>query len=116
MVRTLEGHEADIRFITLSPDSARLASVASNGEVNLWDLSPGLQENERLSATFRAPERWADFARLLPDGRLLVGGSAGMLIYPTDVDGLLRLARRLRYLLDPQRPGRDDTARCPTLP
>lgn len=113
-VLLLQGHTAQVSYLEFSTDGRHLASVGAGGEVNLWDLSP--TSRNRLVATFDAPPGWATFAVPLGGDRLLIGGPAGVLVYPTGSDGTIRLARRLRAILDPQRRDPSDGSRCPALP
>lgn len=78
----LRGHRKCVECVEFSPDGSRLASVALDGTLRLWDAATG--ECARVFALGLGPLHWATFA---PDGLTLafssVGGDVGLL----DLDG-----------------------------
>jgi WD40 repeat protein len=45
---TLRGHDDIIRDFDFSPDGTRMVTVSDDAKIFIWDLSPGLSDDERL--------------------------------------------------------------------
>ena len=70
LVRTLKGHDADLKSLAFSPDDRQLLSGDSEGNVKLWDIGTG-----NLLKTFKGNQREARALGFSPDGRKLFAGT-----------------------------------------
>ncbi len=75
LVRVLTGHKAPVKFIAFSHDGSRLCSIASDGEVRVWDPKSGAFQTR--SHRF---DRDLYCAFSPDDGTLLSGSHAGALV------------------------------------
>ena len=86
LVRTLDGHAADVTAVAFDRDGARVASGASDGTVAIWEVSDGT----RLAA-MAAHADAVEGLTFSPDGQRLItgGGDASLRFWDVETGALL---------------------------
>jgi len=69
-LRTLKGHEEEVRSVSFSPDGTRIVSGSKDETVKLWDAASG----EELR-TLTGHQHWVHSVSFSPDGMRVVSGS-----------------------------------------
>lgn len=67
---TLEGHEGEVRCVSITPDGRRAVSGGADGALCLWDLESGRRVNR-----FQAAEGSLSCVSITPDGERAFSGS-----------------------------------------
>src|SRR5436305_1119607 len=80
MAIALDGHNAAITNVAISPDSQWLATSDTDGALQLWDVEHG-----RSHATLKGHEASILAMHMSPDGGTLVTGGADGLVRIWDV-------------------------------
>src|ERR687885_2567252 len=87
-IKALQGHEASINTIAISPDGQILASGSEDRTVSLWNLKTG-----KRTFTFFGQAGEVSTVAISPDGKMLVAGGFDNTItsWQLDTKALLRL-------------------------
>ena len=84
---TLEGHNALVWDAVFSPDGSRIATIAFDSNIKLWDSKTGQEV-----LTLRGGNDGTELV-FSPDGSRLVTGSIGLIqVYALDTQDLIFLA------------------------
>ncbi|MCI5120092.1 MAG: hypothetical protein D3908_02650 [Candidatus Electrothrix sp. AUS4] len=91
----LIGHESWVSTAEWSPDGQRVLTSSSDGTVRIWDAEDGKE-------LARYEQKVYDFSRATwsPDGKWILVGYPNVIIWPADVNELLKKAESLIKALD----------------